>query len=162
MSCCSHSSADTSSLSDDSWSISETELQDQDWQKEIEIVVIHGIEGRDQPSPNPERSKFLHDLLPGEIDEIRAKIIFEYDVKATFGADKTSGVDGAAVKLLETIWKRDNEYNEKGACESRNVRLAPIVMVAYDVGGFIVQEALSKARRSLKYRQIEIRTELLV
>ncbi|KKP06420.1 hypothetical protein THAR02_01471 [Trichoderma harzianum] len=131
--------------------------------QDIDIVVIPGVEGEKSCPPDLENSEPLEDLLVDRIDGIWELINFEYDVKATFGADKTPGFDEAAVNLLETIWRSDNERNnETGAGESRDTSFVPLVMIAYGLGGRIVQRALCLARRSLKYRSIELRTELLI
>ncbi|KAL6812945.1 ankyrin repeat-containing domain protein [Trichoderma sp. SZMC 28013] len=144
-------------------SVQEEDFQGPSWRQEIDIVVIHGDEGRKKRPPDLENAKPLQDLLSDRIDEIRAKIIFEYDVKATFETGKTSGFDEAAVNLLETIWRSDNENeNANGAGGKRDARLVPLVMIAHGLGGRIVQRALCMARRSLKYRSIELQTELLM
>ncbi|QYT04792.1 ANK_REP_REGION domain-containing protein [Trichoderma simmonsii] len=152
-----------SSDSSEASSVSEEEFEGPSWRQEIGIVVIHGDEGKKERPTDLENAQPLQDLLSGRIREIRAKITFEYDVEATFGADKSPGFDEAAVSLLETIWRSDNERNnETGAGGSRDTSVVPLVMIAYGLGGRIVQRGLCMARRSLKYRSIELRTELLI
>ncbi|KAL5094948.1 hypothetical protein Trisim1_003555 [Trichoderma cf. simile WF8] len=77
--------SDSSDYSDSSETSSESEeeFEGRSWRQEIEserqkidIVVIHGIEGQNQPSSNPEKAKHLQDLLSHRIREIRAKITF--------------------------------------------------------------------------------------
>ncbi|KAK4069516.1 uncharacterized protein Triagg1_6940 [Trichoderma aggressivum f. europaeum] len=151
------------SRSSETSSVQEEEFQGPRWREDIDIVVIHGDEDGKKCSPDLENAKPLQDSLFDRIGEIREKIIFEYDVGATFGAGKTAGFDEAAVNLLETICKSDNKNeNANGAGGSRNNSLVPLVMIAHGLGGRIVQRALCMARRSLKYRSIELRTELLM
>ncbi|KAL6812541.1 ankyrin repeat-containing domain protein [Trichoderma sp. SZMC 28015] len=150
------------SASSETSSVQEEEFEGPRWRQEIDIVVIHGDEGKKERPTDLENAQPLQDLLSGRIDKIRAKITFEYDVKATFGAGKTSGFDEAAVNLLEAIWKNNNQYHINETGGSRDTTVVPLVMIAYGLGDRIVQRALCMARRSLKYRSIELRTELLI
>ncbi|OPB45528.1 hypothetical protein A0O28_0077380 [Trichoderma guizhouense] len=154
-------SSDSSEIS----SVQEDEFLGPAARQDIDIVVIHGDEGKKERPTDLENAQPLQDLLSGRIREIRAKITFEYEVEATFGADKSPGFDEAAVNLLETIWKNNEQYhaNTTGRSrDSRYTRFIPLVMIAHGLGGRIVQRALFLARRSVKYRSIELRTELLI
>ncbi|ORY72123.1 uncharacterized protein BCR38DRAFT_418973 [Pseudomassariella vexata] len=147
----SSASSDVSSRSVGS-SSSSTGIDVPDLCEELDIVFIHGLAGEDFPTWQPENGRHLSDLLRGRLPQYRNVIFFKYNPDIVFRRDVSEHhLENCANSLLERILKY-----------LRRDKVVPIAIIAHDLGGIIAKEALMRARRSAKFRPIEICVQLLV